>query len=444
MAEGGFRGGIHPRTGKERTAGRPVELAPRPAQVVIPLAQSLGAPAKPLVAAGERVKAGQVIGEAQGFVSVPVHASVSGTVKAVGPAPSALSVSATAVTIAVDPEDEWVEFTPAPALEELTPELIRQAALNAGLVGLGGATFPAHVKLAPPAEKPVDLVIINGCECEPCLTSDHRLMVERPAEVLRGLAAIRRAVGAKRAVVAVENNKPDAVQALSRAAQELALAVEVLALPTKYPQGAEKQLIFAVSGRKVPPGRLPMDVGVVVQNAGTAVALAEALATGRPLVERVVTVTGSLVGEPKNLLVRIGTPVSLLLEACGLTGEPGKLVLGGPMMGLAVSSAEVPVTKGTSGVLVLSAEEAQVPPPAPCIRCGRCAQVCPMNLLPLYLAKYAEKGFWDEAEAAGAVDCIECGSCSYTCPAKRPLVQEIRLAKQTILANRRQAAAAGR
>ncbi|MGE5509094.1 MAG: electron transport complex subunit RsxC, partial [Chitinophagales bacterium] len=434
MAGGGFRGGVHPRTDKERTAARPIEPAPRPAQVIIPLAQSLGAPAKPLVAAGDRVKAGQVIGEAQGFVSVPVHASVSGTVKAVGEAPSGLAVTAPAVTIAVDAEDEWVELHPAGALEELTPEAIRAAALAAGLVGLGGATFPAHVKLSPPADKPIDLVIINGCECEPCLTSDHRLMVERPGEVLQGLLAIRKAVGANRAVVAVEDNKPDAVQALSCAARQLGRDIEVMALPTKYPQGAEKQLIFAVSGRKVPPGRLPLEVGVVVHNAGTAVALAEALATGRPLVERVVTVTGSLVREPKNLLVRLGTPVSALLDHCGLTGEPAKLVLGGPMMGLAQASLDVPVTKGTSGILVLSAEEAQTPPAAPCIRCGRCAQVCPMNLLPLYLAKYAERGLWAEAEGAGAVDCIECGSCSYSCPAKRPLVQQIRLAKQTILA----------
>lgn len=440
---GSFRGGVHPRPAKDRTAGRPIEPAPRPAQVVIPLAQSLGAPAKALVAAGERVKAGQKIGEAQGFVSVPVHASVSGKVVSVGQASNALAVAGPAVTIAADPEDEWVDLEAAPELHDLTPEAIRAAALKAGLVGLGGATFPSHVKLSPPPEKPVDTVIINGCECEPYLTADHRLMVERPAEVIFGLRAIRQAVGAKRAVVAVEDNKPDAAEALAKAIPpELAAAVEVRILPTKYPQGAEKQLIYAVTGRKVPPGKLPMDVGVLVHNAGTAVALAEALKLGRPLVERVVTVTGSLVREPKNLLVRLGTPISTLLECCGLAGEPGKLVLGGPMMGLAQASTEVPVTKGTSGVLVLSPVEAQLPPETPCIKCARCVDVCPMNLMPLYLAKFAARGFWDEAESGGALDCIECGSCSYVCPAKRRLVQGIRLAKQTILANRQQARAA--
>ncbi len=445
MGTGSFRGGVHPRTAKDRTAGRAIEPAPRPAQVVIPLAQSLGAPAQAVVAVGDRVKAGQKIGEAQGFVSVPVHASVSGKVVSVGQAKNPLAGEGPAVTIAADPEDEWVDLTPAGPLEDLTPEAIRAGALSAGLVGLGGATFPSHVKLTPPPDKPVDTVILNGCECEPCLTADHRLMVERAADVVCGLFAIRRAVGARRAVVAVEDNKPDAAEALARAIPPgEAAEVEVRVLPTKYPQGAEKQLIYAVTGRKVPPGRLPMDVGVLVHNAGTAVALADALKTGRPLVERVVTVTGSRVREPKNLLVRIGTPVSTLLSHCGLTGEAGKIVLGGPMMGLSQASVEVPVTKGTSGVLVLSPEEAQLPREAPCIRCARCVDVCPMALLPLYLAKFAERGFWDEAEKAGALDCIECGSCSYVCPAKRRLVQHIRLAKQTIVVNRKRAQAAAR
>lgn len=440
MAMGSFRGGIHPSPYKERTAGKPVESGPRPSRVTIPLAQSLGAPAKALVAVGDVVKAGQRIGEAQGFVSVPVHASVSGKVVSVGQGPHAVTGEGPAVTIVADPEDEWVEFVPAGPFMELTPEDIRNTALAAGLVGLGGATFPSHVKLSP--QKPVDTVIINGCECEPYLTADHRLMVERSADVLYGLRAVCRAVGASRAIVAVEDNKPDAVEALRQVLPGAGGEVELRVLPTKYPQGAEKQLIYAVTGRKVPPGKLPMDVGVLVHNAGTAVALADALLTGRPLVERVVTVTGSLVAEPKNLLVRLGTPVSDLLEYCGLTGEPGKIILGGPMMGLAQASLAVPVTKGTSGVLVLTAQEAELPPESPCIKCARCVDVCPMGLLPLYLVKFAEHGFWDEAERGGTLDCIECGSCSYVCPAKRRLVQHVRLAKQTILANRRRAQAA--
>lgn len=446
MALGSFRGGVHPHAAKGRTAGSPIRPAPRPAEVVIPLGQSLGAPAKPLVAAGERVLAGQLIGEAQGLVSVPVHASVSGKVVSVGNALHPLAVQGPAIKIAADPEDEWVELKPAGPLEELSPAEIRAAALAAGLVGLGGATFPAHVKLDPPGGKTLDTVIINGCECEPYLTADHRLMLERPADVVFGLRAIRRAVGARRAVIAVEDNKPDAAEALAKAIPpEEAPEVEVRLLPTKYPQGAEKQLIYAVTGRKVPLGKLPAAVGVLVHNVGTAVALAEALQTGRPLIERVVTVTGSLVKEPQNLLVRVGTPVSLLLEHCGLTGEPGKVVLGGPMMGLAQASLDVPVTKGTSGVLVLSPAEAQLPPEGPCIKCARCIDACPMSLAPLNLARLADHGFWEEAEGVGALDCIECGSCSYVCPAKRRLVQKIRLAKQTILANRRRAqTAAGR
>lgn len=444
MATGSFKGGVHPGRSKERSAGQAIEPAPRPSQVVIPLAQSLGAPATAVVSPGERVKAGQKIGEAQGFVSVPVHASVSGKVISVGEAPNPLAVSGPAVTIVADPEDEWEELTPVGPVESLTPEAIRAAALAAGLVGLGGATFPSHVKLAPPPEKPIDTVILNGCECEPALTADYRLMLERPAEVIRGLLAIRKAVGASLGIVAVEDDKPEAVRALTVAlSAEPASGVEVRVLPVKYPQGAEKQLIYAATRRKVPAGCLPMEVGVLVHNVGTAVALAEALATGRPLIERVVTVTGSRVRQPKNLLVRLGTPVSALLDHCGLTGEPGKVVLGGPMMGLAQATTEVPVTKGTSGVLALSPEEAQLPPESPCIKCGRCVEVCPMSLLPLYLAKYATAGFWDEAEGAGALDCIECGCCSWICPAKRRLVAEIRLAKQTILVNRKRARAAG-
>lgn len=455
MAMGGFRGGAHPLTQKASTAGKPIVPCPASAKVVIPLGQHLGAPNRAVVAVGDHVKVGQVIGESEGFVSAPVHATVSGKVVAVGRYSHSSGLDQPAVVIESDGLDEWCETTGQPDLKSLSADSIRDIAKRAGIVGLGGATFPSHVKLSPPPDKQIDTLIVNGCECEPYLTADHRLMLERAEAIVYGLCAMALAAGAKKAFVAVEDNKPDAVIAMRTALEEARrlshgfvlsdVDASVQVLPTKYPQGAEKQLIWAVTGRTVPSGKLPMEVGCLVHNVGTAVALADALRLGRPLVERVVTVTGSIVGNPGNYLVRLGTPVSeVLAHAGGLTGEIGKLILGGPMMGLAQVSDAVPVTKGTSGILVLTVAEAKLPTSGPCIRCARCIRACPMFLQPLYLGKFTDRGFWEEADKAGVRDCIECGSCAFVCPAKIPLVQKIRLAKASIATANAQAKAAAK
>ncbi|HHW15307.1 MAG TPA: electron transport complex subunit RsxC [Firmicutes bacterium] len=441
-----FAGGVHPETHKALTAEQPIRPGPRPSLVVLPMVQHLGVPARPVVGPGDTVKVGQVVGEAGGLVSAPVHATVSGRVVAVERRPHPSGTERLAVVIRSDGRDEWAEGPGERRLADLTPEDIRAIAREAGLVGLGGAAFPTHVKLTPPEGQRIDTVILNGCECEPYLTADHRLMLERAETVAYGLVAVVRAVGAWRAVVAVEDNKPGAARALGAALTALEEAepelvgnvkLDVRLLPTKYPQGAEKQLIWAVTGRAVPPGKLPSEAGCLVQNVGTAAALADAIRLGKPLVERVVTVAGSLVVCPGNYLVRLGTPVrEILAFAGGPTGPVGKLILGGPMMGVAQATDAVPVVKGTSGILALSPAEARTPEPRPCLHCGRCVKACPMGLSPFQLARAAEAGFLDEAEQAGAGYCLECGSCAFVCPAKRPLVEAVRRAKAALAARR--------
>jgi electron transport complex protein RnfC len=432
-----FRGGVHPHDHKARSAQAEITPLPAPPQVAIPLGQHIGAPAKPVVAPGDEVLVGQVVGEAGGFVSAPVHASVSGRIAAVEPRLGQLGVPVPCVVIENDGQDRAAAFEGlGEGWAAADPKEIKDLVARAGLVGMGGAAFPTHVKLSPPPAKPIDTVILNGAECEPYLTADHRIMLERPADVLAGLAVVRRVLGAKRAVIGIEENKPDAIARLREAAA--GSDVEIAVLHKKYPQGAEKQLIDAVTRREVPSGGLPMDVGCVVQNVGTAAAVADAVIRGKPLYERVVTITGTPVARPANLLVRIGTPVSAALEACGadLAGA-AKLVLGGPMMGLSQLGAAATVTKGTSGILLLAPGEVDTRPPAPCIRCGRCVAGCPIHLVPTEIGNLAVRGLLEEAEQADALDCIECGSCAFACPSRIPLVQQIRLGKAGILAARR-------
>ncbi len=440
---GSFPGGVHPRYEKDLTAGKATRTLDPPAEAVIPLSQHIGAPAKACVEKGDEVKTGQVVGEAGGFVSSPVHATISGKVKAIEDRPHPSGKDVPAVVITSDGEDAWVDLEPHGSdLFEIPVDEVKQRVLKAGIVGLGGATFPSHVKLSPPSDKKIDTVILNGAECEPYLTADHRLMVEQPRAVARGLALIARVMGAGRGIIAVEANKPDAIKALEAEVGKLAGAVdaqlEVRVLPVVYPQGAEKQLIYALLRREVPSGGLPMDVSALVHNVGTAAAMVHAASEGRPLIERIVTVTGDAVKEPDNLSVRIGTPLSELIEACGGYTDAGasKLIAGGPMMGFAQHTDEVPVIKGTSGILVLSRRLVRRVEPGPCIRCGECIRHCPMKLNPTEIALFAEHDLHADADRAGALDCIECGCCSWGCPASIPLVQYVRKSKVEIMAER--------
>jgi len=428
-----FRGGIHPPYQKEATANKPAVDISLPAEVVIPMQQHVGAPNNPTVSPGDRVEAGQKIGESDAFISAPVHASVSGTVKAVEDRPSFTGAHVKSVVIQVDPSQpaKWAEKRDTAGL---TPEQIREIAKGAGIVGMGGAAFPTYVKLSPPKDKPVDTVIINGCECEPFLTCDHRLMLEAPDEMIAGLKLMMRAVGAGKGVIGIEANKMDAVQALTaKAASDPDL--EVVVLEVKYPEGAEKMLIEAVTGRRVPPGKLPSEVGVLVQNVQSAVALFEAAASGKPVVERVITVTGPGIRDPKNIKVKIGTPIEHVIHECGGTaGAPAKIVIGGPMTGWAQKDLSASVVKGTSGVLVLTKEMVAEAAEQTCVGCDKCLDVCPMFLTPNFVARYAKRGRWDLADRYGARDCFECGCCSYVCPANIPHVAYVRKVKAAIAA----------
>jgi len=428
-----FKGGIHPPDKKEFSADKPIEETKPPERVVIPLSQHIGAPSKPAVTIKQAVKKGELIGEAAGFVSASVHSSVSGQVIAIGEFPNAMGRVVNSIVIENDGKEEWAILKDNPDYLNLSADEMKEKIRNAGIVGMGGAAFPTVVKLSPPKEKPVDTVILNGAECEPYLTGDYRLMLERPGEIIEGLKIVMKVLGVSRGFVGIEDNKPAAVKTMKQAA-EGQNNIEVCALPTKYPEGAEKMLIKALTGREVPPKALPMDVRVVVQNAGTAFAVYEAVRYGKPLIERVVTVTGEGINDPKNLRVKIGTLVSHLIEGCGgLKDESVKVISGGPMMGFAIPSLEVPVTKGTSGIVAMTEKEiVHAGDFQPCIKCGRCIDACPMGLMPSMLSIYSEKGFYEGAKEYNLFDCFECGSCAFVCPSKRPIVQLIRLAKSMV------------
>jgi len=433
-----FKGGTHPPHSKKATEKLQLEKANAPKIVVIPMQQHIGAPCEAIVAVGDEVKVGQKIGEPKGFVSAPIHSSVSGKVIAVEPRLYSGGSKVTCIVIESDMQEQVHEsVVPKGKLENLSSDQIKAIIKEAGIVGMGGAAFPTHVKLAPPPGKILDTVVLNGAECEPYLTADHRLMLEMPADVVTGLSALMKALGVKKGYIGIETNKPDAIEAVYNAAKGVE-GIEVVALKAKYPQGAEKQLINACTGREVPSGGLPSDIGVVVSNVGTAAAIANAINTGMPLVERIVTITGKGIVQPKNLLVKIGTSFREVIDQCGgFNGKPGKVIGGGPMMGIAQFSVDVPVIKGTSGILVLSEEEARLPKASNCIRCGKCVGVCPMNLMPMHLGASALASRFEQAETLHAMDCIECGSCSFVCPAKRPLVDSIRVAKREILEKRK-------
>jgi electron transport complex protein RnfC len=432
-----FAGGVHPHESKEATASKPISKISSPELVIIPLSQHTGAPSKPLVKPGDEVRMGAKIAEADGFISVPVHASVSGKIKAIGDYPHPLGQRLPAIAIENDGHDEWVDLARWQDLTMSEPQRIREAVKEAGIVGLGGAAFPTHVKLSPPEGKDIDTVILNGAECEPYLTADHRLMLEHAEAIVSGFKVIMRVVGAERGIIGIERNKADAIEVM-RETVGGEKTLEVADLKVKYPQGAEKQLIKAIVGREVPCGGLPMDVGCLVQNVGTSLAIHDAIAKGKPLISRVLTLSGRAAKNPGNFEVRIGTPFGhVISEAGGAAGECGKIVMGGPMMGIAQHTYEVPVIKGTSGIVLLAEDEVRFEEAGPCLRCGRCVDHCPMHLVPNEIARFVEKGRLDVAEQYGVFDCMECGVCAFVCPSKISHVHLMKYGKAEILAVRK-------
>lgn len=429
-------GGIHPKENK-LSAGVKIVPAPLPKEVIIPLGMHIGAPATACVAKGDEVKVGTLIAKSSGFVSANIYSSVAGKVTKIDSVFDASGYKKPAIVISVAEEDVWEESI------DRSPELVRECALDAkaiidkineaGIVGLGGATFPTHVKLSPPPGSKAEVLIINAVECEPYLTSDHQLMLEHGEEILVGCTILMKALSVDKCIIGVENNKPDAIKHLSGLCAQYK-GIEVMPLKVQYPQGGEKQLIDAVLSKQVKSGALPISTGAVVQNVGTIYAVYEAIQKNKPLLERVVTVTGKSLDKPANYLARIGTPLKTLIEASGgIPENTGKIIGGGPMMGKALLSADLPVTKGTSGILLISQEESVRKPMRACIRCAKCVNVCPMGLNPTFLMVDTQQQDWERAERGHIVDCIECGSCSFTCPSNRPLLDFIRMGKQQVM-----------
>ena len=429
-------GGIHPKENK-LSAGVKIVPAPLPKEVIIPLGMHIGAPATACVAKGDEGKVGTLIAKSSGFVSANIYSSVAGKVTKIDSVFDASGYKKPAIIISVAEEDVWEESI------DRSPELVRECSLDAkaiidkineaGIVGLGGATFPTHVKLSPPPGSKAEVLIINAVECEPYLTSDHQLMLEHGEEILVGCTILMKALSVNKCIIGVENNKPDAIKHLSGLCAQYK-GIEVMPLKVQYPQGGEKQLIDAVLSKQVKSGALPISTGAVVQNVGTIYAVYEAIQKNKPLLERVVTVTGKSLDKPANYLARIGTPLKTLIEASGgIPENTGKIIGGGPMMGKALLSADLPVTKGTSGILLISQEESVRKPMRACIRCAKCVNVCPMGLNPTFLMVDTQQQDWERAERGHIVDCIECGSCSFTCPSNRPLLDFIRMGKQQVM-----------
>ena len=424
----GYYGGVHPLERKEYTEHMALQRFPDPEEVVIPLSMHAGAPANPVVQVGDTVKVGQKIGEAAAFISSPVHSSVSGTVTAIEERGHATRGTCLSVVIKSDGKNTLHESVkPHKSLEELTCDEIVEIVKEAGIVGMGGAGFPTSVKLKP--AKPVDTILLNGCECEPLLTADHRVLLEFADDVIYGLQAILKAVGAEKGVIVIEDNKPDAIQLMTEKTADLD-NIEVVTAKTKYPQGAEKMLIKRVTGRKVPSGGLPADVGCIVSNISTTKAIADAILTGMPLIERVVTVTGERVKNPGNFIVKIGTNTKDLIEYCGgVTGDDVTIKAGGPMMGFLLTDTNVPIMKGSNGIIAVDTDHTVE---QPCIKCGRCMDVCPMELSPLYFTKFADEENWQGMKEKNVMDCIECRCCEYICSSKIPLVTKIKAGKNAV------------
>lgn len=427
-----FFGGVHPNDMKAATNEKAIEQLPAPAEVVIPMSMHFGAPCTPLVKAGDEVKVGQKIGEFRGL-GAPIHASVSGKVKAVEPRPYSMGGNITSVIIENDFHNTLSEEVQAPASPDtLTPDEMVEIVKNAGIVGMGGATFPTHVKISGGIGK-VDTVIINGAECEPYITGDHRTMLERPEEIIGGATYLAKMFGVDKVIIGVEDNKQNGIDAMNKVIAEKKAPVVVESLHCRYPQGGEKQLCQAITGKQVPPGGLPSNIGCAVFNINTTCCIFRAVTQGMPVVNKLVTVSGSGIMEPKNIECPIGTPVSRLLDFCGgVKDGTYKLIAGGPMMGMAQYTADIPVAKGTGAILAFSEKEEQTVEHPQCIRCGKCVSVCPMHLEPLFMYQYASKGMVDELNEAHIMDCMECGACAYACPARMHLTHMFKTGKQLV------------
>lgn len=432
-------GGVHPEENK-LTSNCPTQVAPLPKQAIFPLSQHIGAPAKPVVSKGDKVRVGTLLAEAGGFVSAPIHSSVSGTVLKIDTAVDATGYRKPVIVVSVE-GDDWEEsidrsdkLETLDAHPELTPEEIVERVKQAGITGMGGAGFPTHVKLCPPPTAKAECVIINAVECEPYITSDNRLMLEHADEIIVGLQLLMKAAKVERGYIGIEENKPEAIALLTEKASHDA-RIEIVPLMTKYPQGGEKQLVDAVIGRQVPaPPAIPVNVGAIVQNVGTAFAVYQAVMKHKPLFERYTTVTGKQLAKPGNFLVRMGTPMSQLIDLCGGMPEgENKLLAGGPMMGRSLMTTDVPVCKGTNSITILTGDDARRQPAQPCIRCAKCVEACPMGLEPYLLAKLSARHFYDRAEQEDIVSCISCGSCQFTCPSHRPLLDNISLGKAAVM-----------
>ena len=431
-----FKRGIHPNEQKGFTDDMPIRTlaAAARSEMVYPLLQHLGAPCKPVVEPGQRVLIGEKIADSEAFVCAPIHASVSGTVTAVRPSLTVAGTVVDSIVIENDGKLEESVMRPVENWESLSREELLKTIREAGIVGLGGAGFPTHAKLSPPPGKKIDTLIVNGCECEPYLTTDNRVMIEEAQRIVEGALVMVKVLGGARAVIAIEDNKPEAIKAVKKACAGAA-GVEVAVVPTKYPQGAERQLITAITKREVPSGGLPMDVGCVVNNIDTVIAVQRAFLRGRPLMRKVVTLTGGAIRKPGNYKIRLGMKVSDIIAMIGgLASSPTKVVVGGPLMGTAIFDIDVPVVKTTSGILFLTEEEARVPPEESCIRCGQCVEHCPAGLIPCELNADILRENSEAFVAHDGLDCIECGSCSYICPAKRRLAESIRTTRRVELA----------
>ena len=426
-----FKKGIHPKEFKQITENLEIREVPIPPRVIIPIRQHIGAPLIPVVKKGDRVKTGQVIADSEAFVAAPVHSSCTGVVKNIGNYPTPISPSDTCIEIETEEKEEFdFDLNSNIDYKSLSKQEILKLIRKAGIVGMGGAAFPAVVKFSPPKDVHIDTVILNGCECEPYLTSDHRTMLELSEKVLKGLKIIMRAVEAENGIIGIEDNKLDAIEKMSQLVINES-DISVQAVKTKYPQGAEKMLIDALTGRKIPPGALPFNVGVVVSNVGTAAAIYDAVVKNIPLYRRVLTVTGESLENPANLLARVGTPFSFLFDYLGgFSDDVTKLILGGPMMGITQFNLDVGVTKATSGILVFGKRKRKKE--FNCINCAECINHCPMFLIPTKIVRFAKNSAWDKAEDYGVMNCIECGACSFVCPSNIPLVQWIRVAKARI------------